>query len=530
MAPIDPSGPVSLRWHQFSTNLGTTSSLLRERNILTDITFIVEEKQVPAHRFILASSSPLFLSLLHSSSHPHPMVYLRGVSYRDLTSLLDFMYQGEVKVEQRHLESFLNTAEDLKVKGLSDSVGDDSGDGVEQGEGDTDITDNTSVNGYNDESRGGKSFNEDNSTPIFECLKEIEDVKDNASFLCDPIPTEEPSADVNISTSNLQVNKPQQTCTESDPTSSTTGKRRSCKSKTKQVAGKAGKEIIPDPKTPSKLVNKKQLKKVNSPVEELKSLSAKRSSIYGKKQTEEWKTSKRKNSAENPSSKMITSNNSDCKKRKSSIGKGLPTGGKRQSRAEHKQPKSDLEIPEVSDKQKSTSASLESAIKATKEEIRKLEGQAEEDDLPSLADATDGTIAEVEKVLRLSQEVLGDFQYSDNPEDYEEVSLNFEEESSDLSQNVSLINQSSPMKPVSSKSNIQLNTLESSPTKSSENILTPVKKYQPSTKTLSIISLMLVKHSSNATPWKCSICKKLFKSKSSAEDHIGLEHVEGKLH
>jgi len=495
MAPIDPSGPVSLRWHQFSTNLGTTSSLLRERNILTDITFIVEEKQVPAHRFILASSSPLFLSLLHSSSHPHPMVYLRGVSYRDLTSLLDFMYQGEVKVEQRHLESFLSTAEDLKVKGLSESVGDDSGDGVEQGKGD-DIDDNKSVNGCNNTNRGDViadnknvndkntnrgegSLNEDKSTPISECL-ETEDLKE-------PITTEEPSSDV--------------------------------KSKTKQIAGKAGKEIIPDIKSPSKSVNKKQLKQENSPVEELKSSTAKRSSIYGKKQTEKLKISKRKNSAENPS------NSSDCKKRKSSIGKVLATGGKKQSRAEYKQPK-----PDLSDKQKSTSASLESAIKATKEEIRKLEGQAEEDDLPSLADATDGTIAEVEKVLRLSQEVLGDFQYSDNPEDYEEVSLNFEEESSDLSQNVSLINQSSPMKPVTSKSNIQLNTLESSPTKSSENILTPVKKYQPSTKTLSIISLMLVKHSSNATPWKCSICKKLFKSKSSAEDHIGLEHVEGKLH
>ena len=64
--------------------------------------------------------------MLHPSSHPHPMVYLRGVSYRDLTSLMDFMYQGEVKVEQRYLQSFLNTAEELKVKGLYDEQ-EDSG-------------------------------------------------------------------------------------------------------------------------------------------------------------------------------------------------------------------------------------------------------------------------------------------------------------------------------------------------------------------------------------------------------------------
>ena len=63
------------------------------------------------------------------------------------------------------------------------------------------------------------------------------------------------------------------------------------------------------------------------------------------------------------------------------------------------------------------SASLESAIEATKKEIRLLEDKAEEDNLPSLADATDGTIAEVEEVLRLSQEVLGDFQCVDNSDE-----------------------------------------------------------------------------------------------------------------
>ena len=36
------------------------------------------------------------------------------------------MYQGEVKVEQRYLQSFLNTAEELKVKGLYDEQ-EDSG-------------------------------------------------------------------------------------------------------------------------------------------------------------------------------------------------------------------------------------------------------------------------------------------------------------------------------------------------------------------------------------------------------------------
>ena len=37
---------------------------------------------------------------------------------RDLSSILDFMYQGEVKVKQEHLDTFLDVAEKLKVRGL----------------------------------------------------------------------------------------------------------------------------------------------------------------------------------------------------------------------------------------------------------------------------------------------------------------------------------------------------------------------------------------------------------------------------
>ena len=65
MVPIDPSGLVSLTWHKFSTNLGTTSSLLRERNILTDITFIVEEKQVG---LLLLLKPSTYFSLLKGAS------------------------------------------------------------------------------------------------------------------------------------------------------------------------------------------------------------------------------------------------------------------------------------------------------------------------------------------------------------------------------------------------------------------------------------------------------------------------------
>jgi len=47
------------------------------------------------------------------------LLYLKGIKYTDLLAVLNFMYHGEVNVVQEELNSFLATAEDLKVKGLT---------------------------------------------------------------------------------------------------------------------------------------------------------------------------------------------------------------------------------------------------------------------------------------------------------------------------------------------------------------------------------------------------------------------------
>ena len=43
------------------------------------------------------------------------------VSFSDLESFLDFMYYGEVNIAQENLNSFLSVAEELQVKGLTQS-------------------------------------------------------------------------------------------------------------------------------------------------------------------------------------------------------------------------------------------------------------------------------------------------------------------------------------------------------------------------------------------------------------------------
>merc|ERR1712129_267604 len=67
---------------------------------------------------ILAASSPFFQSLLRRNKHPHPLLYMRGMSSEDLNPILDFLYYGETKVTNENLNAFLAIAQELQLKGL----------------------------------------------------------------------------------------------------------------------------------------------------------------------------------------------------------------------------------------------------------------------------------------------------------------------------------------------------------------------------------------------------------------------------
>ena len=107
-----------LKWSDFSTSISQFFHELRQEKELFDVTLVCEDEQVQAHKTVLSACSPFFRSVLKKNPHQNPLVYLKGVKHSDLLSILDFMYQGEVNIQQDHLNSFLEVAEDLKNKGL----------------------------------------------------------------------------------------------------------------------------------------------------------------------------------------------------------------------------------------------------------------------------------------------------------------------------------------------------------------------------------------------------------------------------
>ena len=113
---------LCLQWNDFKNNASTAFQNMREDRDLSDVTLACEDgQQLEAHKVILASSSPFFMDLLKRNKHPHPLVYMKGIRFADLTAMMDFLYSGEANIFQDDLDAFLALAEELRLEGLAGS-------------------------------------------------------------------------------------------------------------------------------------------------------------------------------------------------------------------------------------------------------------------------------------------------------------------------------------------------------------------------------------------------------------------------
>ena len=110
---------LNLRWDDFAANLSSALHNLRGDENFTDLTLVCADQQVEVHKVVLASSSKFFWRVLKNIKHSHPMIYLRGIKFKDLDAVLSFMYLGQINLAHEDLDSFLALAEELDVNGLT---------------------------------------------------------------------------------------------------------------------------------------------------------------------------------------------------------------------------------------------------------------------------------------------------------------------------------------------------------------------------------------------------------------------------
>ncbi|XP_045535286.1 protein tramtrack, beta isoform isoform X35 [Papilio machaon] len=116
----------SLCWNNFHANMSAGFHGLLSRGDLVDVTLAAEGRILQAHKLVLSVCSPYFQEMFKMNPNQHPIVFLKDVSHSALRDLLQFMYQGEVNVKQEELASFISTAEQLQVKGLTGNQNEES--------------------------------------------------------------------------------------------------------------------------------------------------------------------------------------------------------------------------------------------------------------------------------------------------------------------------------------------------------------------------------------------------------------------
>ena len=89
---------------------------------LADVTLVCGDgQQIKAHKCILSFGSSLFKNIFETNKVTHPVIFMRGTKLVELKYILNFIYLGEVQIDQNSLAEFTAIAKDLGVKGFSKS-------------------------------------------------------------------------------------------------------------------------------------------------------------------------------------------------------------------------------------------------------------------------------------------------------------------------------------------------------------------------------------------------------------------------
>jgi len=119
---INMGDQYSLNWNNYKFSMTDSLKIIIQEEDFVDVTLHTEGKTLKAHKVYLSACSSYFKNVLKGTNlWQHPILFLE-VPFQDLQKILEFVYYGEVQVSQKRLQSFLKSAEVLKINGLIDKI------------------------------------------------------------------------------------------------------------------------------------------------------------------------------------------------------------------------------------------------------------------------------------------------------------------------------------------------------------------------------------------------------------------------
>ena len=112
---------VQIQSEEFIHNAKRTFSKLKNKTEYHDVTLVcddIDTNSISAHRVVLSVASKYFDKVLKINKSPHPLICLEGINLKFLNHILDYIYYGELMIQENDLSEFLKIAKRLKLEGI----------------------------------------------------------------------------------------------------------------------------------------------------------------------------------------------------------------------------------------------------------------------------------------------------------------------------------------------------------------------------------------------------------------------------
>ena len=104
------SEKYSLSWDTYSDHLKDMVKEMIRNDDFADVTLVSEDrKHIKAHKNILSACSPVFRDIVKINQNVAPIIYLRGIYFSELESIIQFIYIGEATFYKERMNEFIKS-------------------------------------------------------------------------------------------------------------------------------------------------------------------------------------------------------------------------------------------------------------------------------------------------------------------------------------------------------------------------------------------------------------------------------------
>ncbi|XP_011155738.1 broad-complex core protein isoforms 1/2/3/4/5 [Solenopsis invicta] len=175
-------------WNSHQSNMHSAFPKLLSSEQFVDVTLACDGGSIKCHKVVLSACSDYLERLLLEIPCTHPVIFLRDMKMWELQALVEFMYRGEVYVEQQQLATLMQAAEVLQVRGLSTQGSDNSANesNTQSGDSNAPVTPSTPTHGDSN-FKADTSSNDGSTSDFLSCTPMASTTGNNSSTITPPV-------------------------------------------------------------------------------------------------------------------------------------------------------------------------------------------------------------------------------------------------------------------------------------------------------------------------------------------------------